>query len=131
MQSTDENFFFNSFNNGATYIPITKTWPMDLETPLSTWLKLEKENNLGVLLESVEGGENLGRWSVVASDPLWVVSAKEKTLKRQWRNGKVDYQIGNPFAVLKDFNKVSIFSCSLVKLILATSKSLSDSFSVS
>ena len=44
---------------------------------------LDMESTTKLLEEIVEGGENLGRWSVVASDPLWVVSAKEKTLKRR------------------------------------------------
>ena len=59
-----------------------------LETPLTTWLKVGNDCPPGVLLESVEGGETIGRWSVVASDPLWKVIIRGNELIRSWRNGK-------------------------------------------
>ena len=55
---------------GHNFIPLWKRWPADLETPLTTWLKVSTGGNQGVLLESVEGGERVGRWSFVVSDPL-------------------------------------------------------------
>ena len=71
MISSDKNSFFKACKEGKNFIPITQTWPADLETPLSTWLKLSENHSHGVFLESVEGGENLGRWSIVATKPLW------------------------------------------------------------
>ncbi|MEB3244261.1 MAG: anthranilate synthase component I, partial [Cyanobacteriota bacterium] len=52
---------------GHNLIPLWKRWPADLETPLTTWLKVGAGRGHGVLLESVEGGERLGRWSFVVS----------------------------------------------------------------
>ena len=71
MLSLDKKQFLLSASKGANYIPLGKSWPADLETPLTTWLKVGNDSPPGVLLESVEGGETIGRWSVVASDPLW------------------------------------------------------------
>ena len=100
MISSQKDIFFNSYKEGKNFIPITQTWPADLETPLSTWLKLSEKDSHGVFLESVEGGENLGRWSIVASKPLWeAVCYGEDTIKT-WNNGKSEIHKGDPFNLL-------------------------------
>jgi len=45
----------------------------DLETPLSAFLKLTKDRPGSFLLESVEGGEQLGRYSTIGMEPdrIW------------------------------------------------------------
>ena len=78
------------------------SWPADLETPLTTWLKVGEGRPPGVLLESVEGGENLGRWSVVACDPLWTLTARGQTLTRRWRDGQEEFFHGNPLEILRE-----------------------------
>ena len=101
MLSLDKEEFLLSASRGANYIPLAKSWPADLETPLKTWLKVGKNGSPGVLLESVEGGETLGRWSVVASDPLWKVIVRGNGLTRCWRNGKQEKFHGNPIEILR------------------------------
>ncbi len=101
MLSFDKNQFLLSASKGANFIPVAKSWPADLETPLTTWLKVGNDNPPGVLLESVEGGETIGRWSVVASDPLWMVTVRGNELTRSWRNGKKEKFQGNPFEILR------------------------------
>ena len=54
MISSQKDSFLKAFKEGKNFIPITQTWPADLETPLSTWLKLSEEESHGVFLESVE-----------------------------------------------------------------------------
>ncbi len=105
MHISDRDSYLDSVSRGLTFIPLTKSWPADLETPLSTWLKVGHGNPPGVLLESVEGGETIGRWSVVASDPLWVASAKGDSLIRRWRDGHTEEKQGNPLTTLKDWMK--------------------------
>ena len=73
MNSSKKSSFFQAYEQGKNFIPIYKSWPADLETPLTTWLKVSNKNSHGVFLESVEGGENVGRWSIVANNPLWEV----------------------------------------------------------
>ena len=58
MISSQKDNFLESYKEGKNFIPIIETWPADLETPLSTWLKLSSKDSHGVFLESVEGGEN-------------------------------------------------------------------------
>jgi len=47
----------------------------DLETPVSAYLKLTGAQKNSFLLESVEGGETLGRYSIIGCDPdlVWEV----------------------------------------------------------
>ena len=71
-------------------------------TPLTTWLKVGEGRPPGVLLESVEGGETLGRYSVVACDPLWTLTVRNDEIQRQWRDGRCEQLSGNPFDVLRE-----------------------------
>ena len=105
MISSKKDIFLKAYKEGKNFIPITQTWPADLETPLSTWLKLSEKDSHGVFLESVEGGENLGRWSIVASKPLWeAVCHGEDTIKT-WNNGKSEIHKGDPFNLLKGWTE--------------------------
>ena len=101
MISSTKSDFVQAYENGKNFIPIYETWPADLETPLTTWLKLFKKNAHGVFLESVEGGENIGRWSIVANNPLWeAVCFGEKTI-RTFRDGKKEAKKGDVFNLLR------------------------------
>ena len=103
MDSSNREKFLEASLGGATFIPLAHSWPADLETPLTTWLKVGQNRPPGVLLESVEGGETLGRWSVVATDPLWVITVKGNNLVRKWRDGRCDEKTGNPFDAIRDW----------------------------
>ena len=86
---------------GCNLIPLWKRWPADLETPLTTWLKVGQGRGHGVLLESVEGGERLGRWSFVVTDPRWILTCRGARAERRWRHGRHDELEGNPFQLLR------------------------------
>ncbi|BEV36051.1 chorismate-binding protein [Synechococcus sp. M16CYN] len=101
MFSPDRNTFHRAVASGANLIPLAKSWPADLETPLTAWIKVGAGRPPGVLLESIEGGETLGRWSVIASDPLWTASARGNRLVRRWRDGREDSLEGNPLESLR------------------------------
>ena len=105
MHSLDKTQFLLSVSSGANFVPLAKSWPADLETPLTTWLKVGNDSPPGVLLESVEGGETIGRWSVVASDPLWKAIVKGNQLTRIWRNGDQENFYGNPIEILRKLLK--------------------------
>jgi anthranilate synthase component I len=86
---------------GFTFVPVWKRWPADLETPLTTWLKVGAGSDHGVLLESVEGGERIGRWSFVVADPLWTLTSRGDRSEQVWRDGRRQAMTGNPFALLQ------------------------------
>ena len=60
-------------------IPIYREILADFETPLSAYLKLE-DRGPAYLLESVEHGERLGRYSFIGSSPSMVVEARGREM---------------------------------------------------
>ncbi|MEX0588007.1 MAG: chorismate-binding protein [Cyanobium sp.] len=93
--------FLEAVAAGHTFIPLWKRWPADLETPLTAWLKVGGSSSHGVLLESVEGGERIGRWSFIVADPLWTLTSRGEQSVRQWRAGQQEHLSGNPFDLLQ------------------------------
>ncbi len=57
-------------------IPIFADMPADVETPVSAFLKIAREARYAFLLESVEGGEQGGRYSFLGADPTEVVAVR-------------------------------------------------------
>ncbi len=51
-------------------IPLFVRVSADLDTPVSTFLRLAKGKRYSFLLESIEGGEKLARYSFIAFDPF-------------------------------------------------------------
>lgn len=58
----------------ATLIPVYREFAADLETPVSVYIKLMDEPGASFLLESVEGGEQVGRYSFVGVSPRGMIS---------------------------------------------------------
>ncbi|MDR7401093.1 MAG: anthranilate synthase component I [Armatimonadota bacterium] len=63
---------FLSRTRGGTVIPVSCELPADLETPITAFLKL-RSGGQAFLLESVEGGEHIGRYSFLGSAPVMTV----------------------------------------------------------
>ncbi len=105
MISSQKDSFYKAYKEGKNFIPVLKTWPADLETPLSAWLKLSSKDSHGVFLESVEGGENLGRWSIVATNPLWEAICHGDETTKIWSNGKTEIHKGDPFNLLQTWTE--------------------------
>jgi len=58
-------------------IPVYKSVIADFLTPVSAFLKLEKDQPYAFLLESVEGGETLARYSFLGCNPFLVMRFKK------------------------------------------------------
>jgi anthranilate synthase component 1 len=58
-------------------VPVYRSVPADLETPVSAYLKMATPGALSFLLESVEGGETLGRYSFIGTEPYRVLRTGE------------------------------------------------------
>ena len=56
----------------GNYCPLYCEVPADLETPVSAYLKVARGRN-SFLLESVEGGERLARYSFIGTEPYRTV----------------------------------------------------------
>ena len=66
--------------------PETREVPADLETPVSAYLKLAR-GPYSYLLESVEGGERLARYSFVGVDPYLVLTLRGEQAELRWLAG--------------------------------------------
>lgn len=64
----------------ANLIPVYREFAADLETPVSVYIKLLDEVGPSFLLESVEGGEQVGRYSFVGVNPRGVVALNGRSL---------------------------------------------------
>src|SRR5205085_5501661 len=53
-------------------IPVYKSVVADFLTPVSAYLKLEKDRKFAFLLESVESGAAIGRYSFLGCDPFLI-----------------------------------------------------------
>lgn len=64
--------------------------PADLETPVSAFLKLSKDKPYSLLLESVEGGAVLGRYSAIGLEPdiIWKYADGKVTVNNVKDNAK-------------------------------------------
>src|SRR6266481_2910486 len=83
----------------ATLVPVAKTVTADLRTPVSAFLNIAAEEPNAFLLESVEGGEKVGRHTFLGVRPYMVLHAhgSEATLERGGRTQKIQ---GNVFAIV-------------------------------
>ena len=94
---------FQQFSQLATqgnFVPVYQSWVADLETPVSAWYKLCAGEPYSFLLESVEGGENIGRYSFLGADPQWVLQVRGDRLTQTHRDGQVTEYQGDPFQIL-------------------------------
>jgi len=58
-------------------VPIYREIVADLETPVSAYLKIAR-GSYSFLLESVEGGERLARYSFIGAEPYLVLRASSE-----------------------------------------------------
>jgi anthranilate synthase component 1 len=60
----------------ATFVPVVKELVADLLTPVSAFLKVAEHSDYAFLLESVEGGEHVGRYSFLGKDPFMILRGR-------------------------------------------------------
>lgn len=81
-------------------IPVSMEVYADMETPISIFKRFE-QSKYCFLLESVEGGEKWGRYSIIGRNPFLVVkSFKNKTIIEK-EKGEVSEVEGNPVDVIR------------------------------
>jgi anthranilate synthase component 1 len=94
---------FNQFlalTQQGNFVPVYQEWVADLDTPVSAWYKVCAGQPYSFLLESIEGGEKLGRYSLLGCDPLWVLEAKGQQTTQTYRDGARKVFTGDPFLAL-------------------------------
>ncbi len=64
---------FRELARRGTFVPVYKEIVADLLTPVSAFLKIAEHSDYAFLLESVEGGEQVGRYSFLGKDPFLIL----------------------------------------------------------
>ncbi|WP_375203018.1 anthranilate synthase component I [Hyphococcus sp.] len=81
--SPDFESFDRAYADGRPQL-VWRSLVNDLETPVSAYLKLAANRKNAFLLESVEGGEQLGRFSVIGFKPdvIWRANGAQSEINR-------------------------------------------------
>ena len=92
---------FSRLARDATLVPIAKTITADLLTPVSAFLAIADTSPNAFLLESIEGGEKIGRYTFLGADPYMKVSSKGNRVTIE--NGRKSvHKTAAVFEVVKD-----------------------------
>src|ERR1700710_2974182 len=83
-----------------TLVPVCRRLVADLETPVSAFLRLAADEPECFLLESVEGGEKLGRYTFMGVRPASKLVARNGEVTT-WHGQRQKTETGDIFEVLK------------------------------
>ena len=64
-------------------VPVTRIVLADLETPVSVYIKLARAGVASFMLESVEGGEQVGRYSFLGVNPKGLITIRGDQVMRE------------------------------------------------
>ncbi|HSB10747.1 MAG TPA: anthranilate synthase component I [Blastocatellia bacterium] len=79
---------FLKLTGKGTVVPVVKRVMADLLTPVAAYLKLERLSAFSFLLESVEGGEKVARYSFLGFDPEIIVRSRAGKVTIESADGK-------------------------------------------
>src|SRR5271165_5525323 len=92
---------FLALAKGHTLVPVYRTLTADLETPVSAFLRAAWPERECFLLESVEGGEQVGRYTFIGLNPYKRIVSRGRAIMIS--EGKKTVRIeGDVFAVLRE-----------------------------
>lgn len=85
-------------------IPLFEKIPADLDTPVSAFIKLASKKKQSFLLESIEGGEKLARYSFLGFDPFMEIEHSSNTtiVRKNKKNIKAEKE---PVAFVRELFK--------------------------
>jgi len=95
---------FSRLAREATLVPVVKSVMADLLTPVSAFLAIADGEKHAFLLESVERGEQIGRYTFLGSRPYMQLHARSDQLvieRGQGKNKKREVRRGNVFEAAK------------------------------
>jgi anthranilate synthase component I len=91
---------FLALSRKHSLVPVYRTVTADLETPVSAFLRIAAEEPEAFLLESVEGGEHVGRYTFIGVQPYKKMVARGTRITV--REGRREFSFdGDIFAELK------------------------------
>src|SRR5215468_9842317 len=93
--------YFAALAREATLVPVAKTIPADLRTPVSAFLNIAADEPNAFLLESIEGGEKVGRYTFLGARPYMILRSQSDQITLERKGSKDKEKIeGSIFRVL-------------------------------
>ena len=92
---------FSRLARTATLVPVAKSISADLLTPVSAFLAIAAGEPNAFLLESVEGGERIGRYTFLGVRPFLRLESRGSEIKIE-RVRKIERRTGDVFQVIKE-----------------------------
>src|SRR5882757_3412403 len=92
---------FSRIARESTLIPIVKSVPADLLTTVSAFLAVAGDEPAAFLLESVERGEQIGRYTFVGARPYMQIRARGDEVTLQ-HGKKTEKRKGDVFHIVKE-----------------------------
>jgi anthranilate synthase component I len=94
---------FTQYAKKGNLVPLVKDLILDCETPVSTFVKVSSAQTSTFLLESVEYGERIGRYSLIGHDPELLIEKKGNaiTVTDKKKTRSVVHDTDDVFVVLK------------------------------
>ena len=89
----------------GSVIPVRKDILGDLLTPAAAFLRVAHGRNRVFLLESVEGGERLARYSFIGWDPFLIIHGKGTVLVTE-ELGEVSVREGRPYDKMREISRI-------------------------
>ena len=84
----------------GNFVPVYETITADLLTPVAAYLKLARDAKYSCLLESVEGGENIARYTFLGVNPTEVFRSRGRSCGVEIGN-RVERIDANPIELLR------------------------------
>ena len=91
---------FSRLAREGNLVPVYDTYTADLLTPVGAYLRIARGAKYAFLLESVEGGENIGRYTFTGANPEEVFRARGHVCELD-THGKTATFEGNPVEQLR------------------------------
>src|SRR5580704_2670724 len=92
---------FVRLSRGATLVPVAKSISADLLTPVSAFLAVADGEPDAFLLESVEGGEKIGRYTFLGVRPFLRLESRGPEITIE-RGRQIERRTGSVFTVIKE-----------------------------
>lgn len=93
---------FASLARLGTFVPVVKEVPADLLTPVSAFLRIAEHVEHAFLFESVEGGEQIARYSFLGKDPFLILRVGRDGSAIVEEAGERRVVDGTPMQVLRE-----------------------------
>lgn len=108
MSETFPNFSeFRRLSTRGNVVPLFRGVLADLLSPVSAFLRIAPQNRpapFSFLLESVEGGEHVGRYTFFGASPFQTVSCRGTSIRVD-RQGALREETGNIFEYLRELSR--------------------------